>query len=150
MNYERFKYFLDAYGANLRRWPVDARAAARALIVTDQAAAAALAEVERLDRALDLYAVAEDPARASYLVARISARAATARRRLWGFGALDFGVLDFGVLWPRAAALAFVMVLGIVTGMLQTDFTGTGEQVSASSDASLVRADDSSYDVAGL
>jgi len=147
MNYEQFKYFLDAYGANLRRWPVDARAAARALVVTDQAAAAALAEAERLDRKLDLYVVAENPARAKYLAARISARAAAmpARRRLWGLGELDIGAL-----WPRAAALAFVMVLGIVTGMFQTDFTGTGEQVAASSDASLVRADDSSYDVAGL
>jgi ferric-dicitrate binding protein FerR (iron transport regulator) len=147
MNYEQFKYFLDAYGANLRRWPVDARAAARALIVTDQAAAAALAEAERLDRTLDLYAMAEDPARARRLVARISARAASipARRRLWGVGELNFGVL-----WPRAAALAFVMALGIVTGMFQTDITGTGEQISASNDVSLVRADDSSYDVAGL
>ena len=148
MNFEQFKYFLDAYGASLRRWPADARAAARALIVTDQAAAAALAEAGRLDRALDLYAVAEDSARVSRLVARVSTRAAAADARrggLWGLGGFDFGVL-----WPRAAALAFVMALGIVAGMFQTDFTGTGEQVSASSDVSLVRADDTSYDVAGL
>ncbi len=156
MNFEQFKYYLDAYGANLRRWPAVARTAAQALIVTDQAAAAALAEAERLDRALDVYALADDPAAARRLVARIAARAASApvRRAGWagrqfGIGVFDSGVL-WGALWPRAAALAIVMVLGIVTGMFQTDFTGTGDRLSASNDASLVRGDDNSFDVAGL
>jgi hypothetical protein len=152
MNFEQFKYYLDAYGANLRRWPAVARAAAQALIVTDQAAAAALAEAAWLDRALDVYALADDPAAARRLVARIAAHAASApvRRTGWMGRHLGIGVFDFGALWPRAAALAIVMVLGIVTGMFQTDFTGTGDRISASNDVSLVRTDDNSFDVAGL
>ncbi|HUC60813.1 MAG TPA: hypothetical protein VMF53_02545 [Alphaproteobacteria bacterium] len=153
MNFERFKYFLEAYGADLRRWPADARAPAETLIASDHAAKAALGEAARLDRALDLYAVADDPARAGRLVARIAQRAVAEPARggrFWGLGSLDLGAL-----WPRAAALAFVMVLGIVTGMFQTDFTGidlagTGEQVSSASDGNLVSVDDSPYDVAGL
>lgn len=142
MTFEQFKYYLDAYGASLHRWPANARAAAQALLASDHAAAAALADARKLDDALDCYALAEDKAERERLIDRIAARARVEPQG--GSFGLDFGL---GAIWPRAAALAFVMVLGVVTGILQVDI-GIDDRQQASS--GIVQADDTPFDVAGL
>lgn len=147
MTFEQFKYYLDAYGASLHRWPTDTRAAAQALLASDHAATTALAEARRLDGLLDCYALAEDQTAREHLIERIAMRAAAApvpRGRL-GFS-LD---LALGAIWPRAAALAFVTVLGIMTGIFQVDL-GSDDQQPASSGIVQLQADDTPFDVTGL
>lgn len=65
MRLSRFEALLAAYGARLERWPDPA--AARRLLAESPAARAALAQAERVDRALDGYAPRIDPARAARL-----------------------------------------------------------------------------------
>jgi hypothetical protein len=49
----RFQFLLDAYGADLRRWPEPERDAAAALLASSPEAAEAQRAVRRLDRSLE-------------------------------------------------------------------------------------------------
>jgi anti-sigma factor RsiW len=144
MTFEQFKYYLDAYGASFRRWPEDVRAAAESFLAADHAAAAALAEARRLDALLERYAPKRDVEAEAHLVARIAAQAATADARPWG----GFTV-GFGSLRSRAAVLAVMALLGIVTGIIQVNQT-SAEQQTAWSDVTQTSADDAPFSVAGL
>lgn len=109
MIFERFKELLDAFGADFKRWPETERAAARALIAREPAARAALAEACRLDALLDLYDLPAD-------------MAAEARLRT-ALDAVPAGATVRHVLasWPRAAALAATLLLGVATGMVASN-----------------------------
>ena len=52
MKLKRFQHLLFAYGADIGRWPEAERHAARALVASSPAAAAAQHEAARLDNAL--------------------------------------------------------------------------------------------------
>lgn len=101
MDRERFKLLLEAYGADLRRWPVDERAAAAAFkLQHGQTLAAELAEAGAIDAALK-HGAAEG-AISEALVSRIMAAHAAARE-----AAFD----------PRSwLALAACAVFGVLLG----------------------------------
>ena len=148
MTFEQFKYYLDVYGASINRWPAELRREAEAFLGSSPAAAAAQAEVGRLDRVLDRFAPARDAAAEARLMARVAARAAATPPAGRGLDALlDFGWLWPQALWPRAAVLAAVALLGIVTGIIQIEQAPT-ETVAG--DLTLVAWSDSSGEVAGL
>lgn len=104
MDRERFEVLLDAYGADFRRWPADARAAGEAFAAQDAAAGALLREAQALDRALDLAAGAPDT---SALASRILA--ATPRKRV---------AVDTRAALALAACAVFGVVMGYGGGML--------------------------------
>ncbi|HLI12966.1 MAG TPA: hypothetical protein VKY65_15340 [Alphaproteobacteria bacterium] len=116
MTFEQFKYYLDAYGASLRRWPAEIRAEAAAFLASSSAAAGALDEARRLDAVLDRFVVSQERADELRLIDAVVARSTSTppRKRFDLFA----GTASF---WPRAAVLAAVAVLGIVTGTFQVE-----------------------------
>ena len=144
MTFEQFKYYLDVYGASFNRWPAALRPEAEAFVGSSPAAAAARAEVARLDHLLDRFVPARDAAAEARVMARAAAGAASAP--LPAGRGLD-ALFDLGWLWPRAAALAVVAVLGIVTGVIQVE---QAPVETAMADLTLVASSDSSLGVAGL
>ena len=74
MTPERFRSLLDAYGADLRRWPEAERDAAHAVAGDRAELRAAVAEAAMLDRELDCHEIA---APAAALIDRIVAAAAS-------------------------------------------------------------------------
>lgn len=149
MTFEQFKYYLDVYGASFHRWPAALRREAEAFVGSSPAAAAAQAEVVRLDRLLDRFAPARDAAAETRVMARAAAGAASAPPPAGrGLDALfDLGWLWPRAFWPRAAALAVVALLGIVTGIIQVE---QAPVETAMADLTLVASSDSSLGVAGL
>jgi ferric-dicitrate binding protein FerR (iron transport regulator) len=109
MTLERFKELLDAFGADLGRWPDAEQAAARALIARMPEAQAALAEARRLDALLDLYDPPADRAAEARLRAALDAVPARA------------AVRPARRLWPQAAALAATLLLGVATGIVASN-----------------------------
>lgn len=124
----RFEALLDAYGAEPRRWPVDRRAEAEALLRRSPEARALRDTAARLDMVLDS-AVAE-PAPA-HLVGRVLAAAprAPAARGVSSW---------FTGLWKPAIGLAFAAVLGVALGGVvspfQSNVADAGEADSVSLD----------------
>jgi len=111
MTFERFKELLDAFGADFKRWPETERAAASALIAREPAARAALAEARRLDALLDLYAPPANRAAETRLRTALDAVPAGA----------TVTVRAARLSWPRAAALAATLLLGVATGMVASN-----------------------------
>jgi anti-sigma factor RsiW len=111
----RFEALLDAYGAAPRRWPLDRRAAAEALLARSPAAQALHAAAARLDGLIDTAKPAPAPA---HLVGRVIASApAAAPRPSW-----------FASLLKPAAGLAFAAVLGLALGGVISPFgAGNGD-----------------------
>jgi hypothetical protein len=141
MNFEQFKYYLDAYGASFERWPEELRPAGEAFLASSGAAAAARREAARLDALLARYAVEPEPGGA-----RRMAEAVLAGAKARGGGSLD-GRFGLSGLWPRAAALALAAVLGIVVGISQFE-RSLGDITGA--DFAQTQASDSPFEVAGL
>jgi hypothetical protein len=112
---KRFKQLLDAYGADLARWPVGERAAARALLAADPRARQARETTAELDAFLDRYA--PEPASAARVVA--------------GLRALPPAVSDWRAalaeLWwdvralPRVPTMVAVVLLGLLAGFTSID-----------------------------
>lgn len=128
MTLERFKELLDAFGADLRRWPEAERAAARALIAQAPEAQAALAAARRLDRLLDLYDPPADRAAEARLRVALAAVPSRVPRR------------SARLPWPQAAALAATLLLGVATGIVASSLTsdaanGEGDAVRLVLDA---------------
>ncbi|MCK6190024.1 hypothetical protein [Pseudomonas sp. EYE_354] len=105
MTPERFACLADAYGADLRRWPVAERGAAQALLDAGHPhAREALAQATWLDAQLDGHqARFADPA-----LARQIRRSAPLRRSFWSRYAN----------WLSPVGLVGVGIAGVVTGML--------------------------------
>ncbi|MEZ5996041.1 MAG: hypothetical protein R3C25_09815 [Hyphomonadaceae bacterium] len=103
MDRNRFELLLDAYGADMRRWPANERAAA-ASFAAQEGAAEALLEARQLDAALD--AVLGQEAPSSELSARILAR----RPQGWP--------LDRRALMALAACAVLGLLLGFGGGQL--------------------------------
>lgn len=144
MTFEEFMYYLDAYGASFERWPRELRGPAKAFLVASPAAVAARAETARLDALLDRNKLAPDAAREMRVKARARSLATSPSRRTLARFTLSAGAAS---LWPRAAVLAFVAVLGVVTGTLTFE---SPQADSATIDVSQLHADDSPFEVAGL
>jgi hypothetical protein len=103
MDMTRFETLAAAYGGDLRRWPVEARAAAEALLESQpQAARAVLAEADALDALLHQ---SPTPAVSHTLREAILAAAPKPRRQGVGFG-----------FWLSGAGLAAATVSGVIIG----------------------------------
>lgn len=110
---ERFAALADAYGADLRRWPAELRAAAEERLAEDPQAGVALAEAARLD---DLLAAHRVSAPGAALIGRVLAQAPQpawiwSRTKLWWSG---LGLAGVGL----AGGLAGAAALWLATPML--------------------------------
>ncbi len=103
MDLQRFRWLLDAYGADLERWPEAERDAARALLIRSPEAAEARRETAELDRLMWQPGPAPSTASIERVVARVAAAAGGVRRT---------------ALWPQVALLAGMAVLGFAAGWL--------------------------------
>ena len=106
MDRERFADLLDAYGADFRRWPADARAAATAFAAQNSDAAGLIAEARAVDAVLD--SARDSAAPSADLAARILASAPRARSS--GF--------DRRAMLALAACAVFGVLIGYGGGML--------------------------------
>lgn len=109
MNRERFDALLDAFGADLRRWPADERAAAEAFATQhDEEIAGSMGAARALDGVLDGACAAEPPS--SALTSRILAAAPPVRVRAQ--------VFDRRAGWALAACALLGVMLGFGGGLL--------------------------------
>ena len=145
MTAERFKTLLEAYGAEIARWPDAERLAAHAYAQSAPEAGARLAEAAQLDAVL---AALPAPALPAGLEAAILAEARKlGPARKAGAAAALGGVLH--ALWPRAALwkpasiFASALVLGALIGV---NLFG----LLASSEMSIAHDDVLAYAVPGL
>lgn len=118
MTPERFDHLADAYGADLRRWPADEQAAARALLAGGNVQAqATLVQAQWLDGRLDSHRLAGmDP----HLARRIAASAPSARapsfwqgHRAWWS---RLGLVGVGLAGIAAGILAASLSLPLGNG----------------------------------
>ncbi|MCC6788614.1 MAG: hypothetical protein IT547_12310 [Hyphomonadaceae bacterium] len=106
MDRERFAYLLDAYGADFRRWPAQARAQAAAFAAQDAEAAALIGEARKLDAVLD--GARDEAGPSADLAARILAAAPRAQRPAF----------DRRAMLALAACAVFGVLIGYGGGML--------------------------------
>jgi hypothetical protein len=131
MDRTRFDALLEAYGADMARWPEADRAEAEAFAAAPEAQAS-LHAARALDRLLDAYQ-AEAPSLA--LRQRILARAPQARAaRGWRLT---------GAVWLSGASLAAACAAGLVVGI---SLGGTMTSGSADRDTAAASFDGSSFD----
>ena len=137
MTSERFLALVSAYGADARRWPEAERAAARAFVDAQPAAAAPLlAEADAADALLHASRV---PHPSMALRDRVIASAAGAglKARREGRRWLDRLALTMGAGWAAAACA------GIVAGVMMTSYLTADAQAEAVLyQASLLGVDD--------
>lgn len=106
MDRERFAYLLDAYGADFRRWPAEARAQAAAFAAQDAEAAALIGEARKLDAVLD--GARDEAGPSADLAARILAAAPRAQRPAF----------DRRAMLALAACAVFCVLIGYGGGLL--------------------------------
>lgn len=106
MDRERFAYLLDAYGADFRRWPAQARAQAAAFAAQDAEAAALIGEARKLDAVLD--GARDEAGPSADLAARILAAAPRAQRPAF----------DRRAMLALAACAVFGVLIGYGGGLL--------------------------------
>lgn len=136
MTLDQFDALLDRHGARPEQWPGEARDAARQLLASSPAAAARLAEAERIERLMRGFDPGKEVGHDALLrlsnsvFARLPAK--PVRRRPWWWAALDHlgTALGAGQEWgPRVAvSVAAAAILGLVTGGLLP----TGESQTSS------------------
>lgn len=128
MTLNRFRRLLDAYGADLARWPAAERQAARALIAADPRARQARDETAELDAMLDRFAPEPvSPARVAAALRALPPHAGDWRAACaevwWELGAL-----------PRVLAMVAVVLAGFLVGFASLDLARSprpGADVSA-------------------
>ena len=117
MTLKQFKRLLDAYGADVQRWPAEERRAARTLLARDPAARAAQHDAAELDRWLEAY----DPPSEAGAAARVMAELTTLPPQ-----AIDWRSA-IGEFWwelrtlPRVPAIVAVVLLGFLAGVASMD-----------------------------
>ena len=135
MNLDRFSDLTDAYGADLKRWPQAARAAAEALLATDARARLLRDEADVLDGLLD---AAPRPVVSADLRARVLASVAEAgvkARPAWRFWSR--------LVWLSGAGWAAAACAGLAFGFsLTSSLTETKRADAVFYQASLGGADD--------
>lgn len=114
----RFQRALDAFGADLSRWPQSQRVAAERLMASDPAAVAAFAQARALDALIARDAMSKQ-ADAAGVLRWLETRPLPPQRRrfLWRQWPTELLNLDFAPAWPRLAALAAVAVFGFAVGL---------------------------------
>jgi anti-sigma factor RsiW len=141
MTLARLQHALDAYGADLSRWPRSQRSAAERLMASDPAAAAAFSQARALD-ALIAREAASTQANAAGVLRRLETRPLPPQRRrfLWRQWPNELLNLDFAPAWPRLAALAGVAAFGFAVGL--TDLVPISSTTNADEAPSIVADND--------
>lgn len=114
MDLAHFQRLLDAYGADIARWPPQDRQSARELLVASSEAARRWREAVRLDELLDAMP-ASDGDEVERVIAGVSGRGALPLQ----IGAKSF--LGPARLWRSAALLGGMGVLGFMIGAMVLD-----------------------------
>lgn len=120
MSGARFAHLLDAYGADLRRWPAKERAGALDLLAQSEGARAAWVAAKQLDRWLDQPPPGLEADHGRYAATRLSDRLAVAaaqpgsRQRPW------LARLRESQLWAGLGAAAAAAVIVLAVGSLDT------------------------------
>lgn len=122
MTLKQFKHLLDAYGADVQRWPAGERRAARALLARDPAARAAQQDAAEIDRWLEAY----DPPSEAGAAARVTAQLARlpAQSGDWRSALAEFW-WELRAL-PRVPAVVAMLLLGFLAGMASLDVARGG------------------------
>jgi hypothetical protein len=123
MSAERFRALLTAYGADLARWPEEARAAAATLVTTSRDAARWIEDERRLDAMLDGASMVEPSADLLRKVAEIPARN---ERVGW--------LAPFGRLRRLLVGAFALAAVGAVVGTVTPENPEPGSVIEASSD----------------
>lgn len=117
MTLARFGDLVAAYGAEPAHWPPAERDAAQALMATSAAARDIAARAEPLDAALALVPADVPAAALARLMAATAFPPPQHPTRRATAAVFDWRGMVGGVLWPRAAGLAAMAILGIVVGL---------------------------------
>lgn len=118
MTPERFAYLADAYGADLQRWPLDERGAAKALLDSgNPSAREALDQAGWLDAQLDSHQLA-------FIDLALTRQIRESAPRRTSFWSRYAG-------WLSPAGLVGVGIAGVVTGMLVASMSVPLPMVSA-------------------
>jgi hypothetical protein len=130
MTRQQFEHLLDAYGADLQRWPDAQRQAARALIARDDAARAAHDEAARLDALLDTFAPPAPHDAADRVAAAL--RALPPQGAAVDLGPVAGWAAALAELWwelravPRIPSIVAVLLCGLVVGFASLGLTHLG------------------------
>ena len=116
MKLERFLYLLDAYGADLKRWPDKDREPARDLLAESAEARQAQRAAARLDAALDRTSPAVSDEAAERVLASVAAPDLPQEASL--YAAI---VAGFGRRWLPPALLGGMAVLGFIVGLVDLE-----------------------------
>ncbi|HVV60815.1 MAG TPA: hypothetical protein VHD14_03560 [Pseudolabrys sp.] len=123
MTEDQFYRYLDVHGADLARWPGEARAAAERLIAGDDSAREAFNAARRIDGLIvrHLAASAGDTTAADRVLVKLAQPLPAQKGRL--LSRLPGLLLDlqFAPAWPRVAALACCAALGFAIGISGVD-----------------------------
>jgi hypothetical protein len=132
MTEDRFRALAEAYGADLRRWPLAERDAAQAFLEANADAAAAILELERaLEAQLEAYIVEPSPSLRGRVI-DIAPRARAVDRTWRWITALGLGLgLAASVVAGVAAGVSFVP--GSVARLI-----GGGEAANTADDSGLL------------
>lgn len=136
MTLDQFGALLDRHGAQPEQWPAEERDSARRLLASSPAAAARLAQAERIERLMRDFDPGKEVGQDALLRLSNSVfaglRDKPVRRRPWWRAAFDHlgSALGAGQEWgPRVAvSVATAAILGLVTGGLLP----TGESQTSS------------------
>jgi hypothetical protein len=143
LSISRFRALAGAYGADLRRWPHEARSAAQALVEASAEARAILAAERKLDEAIAaasadeeaaLWRPGEQDAALGRLRMKVGARIAyssaqqPAHRRLErALAAIVQWPSPFNLYWARLAAVSvIVIVAGLSVGVMSAPAQTSG------------------------
>jgi len=136
MNRQQFEHLLEAYGADLQRWPAAHRQAARALIAQDDTARAAQESAARLDALLDRFAPPAPSDAAARIAASLAALPPQGVRvapelESW-LGPVAGWAATVADLWwelravPRIPSIVAVLLCGLVVGFASLGLTHLG------------------------
>jgi hypothetical protein len=126
MSVSEFGRFIDVYGADRTRWPLNSRASAASFLAVSAEARRLLAEAEAFDTVLSR----TSDARVTDLT-KLAARIVANRGDQVGAVASKSNALDSGLvtarrgqkirhdLWPGAALLAASLMVGVILGQSQ-------------------------------
>jgi hypothetical protein len=122
MNIEKFESLLEAYGADMRRWPAESREQAKAFAAASPHAVRLLEAEAAFDRMLDAAQTApatrdlEDRILAAFSGRRPSSAHGWTRALSW-----------MPLRWTQAAALACSLALGLAVGAALPSIAGIGD-----------------------
>jgi hypothetical protein len=144
MNIAQLMELLDAKGTDLSAWRQQERASAEQLMASEPQARAAYDQARRLDDVLareltGAPSAAKDDALAAHILAALGSEPLPPQRRsiLSGWWPTTLLDVDLTPAWPRVAALACAVTLGIALGLFGPDVSMFQTRGSAAAETDL-------------